>query len=245
MEYFSYAGSQKIIDGHTSPPTMPLPTITGGLLTGVDSPSPGSLTPTPPAASLALETSPGIDAETPSKGAMEGVVYRKAVTPRGPSLPRIIPPEDKETLLMQGQLPPLATETAALRPAASPQFNARRSASAHASHPSHDASQSSVSSRSSNLSSTSTSLSPITPITPVEEIRSNRALPLPLAPPLTGALTPQFADQNQEHLCSANPIQSKQVFNASSLQASQYLSSLSTGMDHHHSRLEADFVADI
>ncbi|KAL9116895.1 MAG: hypothetical protein Q9187_006577 [Circinaria calcarea] len=237
LEYFSYAGNQKPIDSQTSPLTMPLPTITGGPLTVLDSPSPGSLTPTPPAASLVLEASPGIDTETPPSGVMEGVVYREAVAPRVPSLPRIIPLEDKETLLMQGQLPPLAIETAALRPAASPQFNARRSVSAHASFLTHDASQSSVSSRSSNFSTPSTSLSPITPITPVEEIRSKRALPLPLAPPLTSALTSQFADQNQEHLYSANPIQSNQVFNPSSSQTSQHPSSLSTDIPHERRSL--------
>lgn len=245
LEYLSYVGSQQAIDDQTYPFTIPPPIVASGPITTVDSPSPGSLTATPSPASRVFEASPGIDIATQLNGLVKGAIHPKAVTIRGPSLPRIIPPEDKETLMMQAQLPPLATETVALRPAVSPQFSERRLQSEHASILSHDASKSSMSSRSSNLSSASTSLSPITPVTSVEGTRSERALPLPLVSPLAGASIPHYADQIQEAVYLAKSTQSNQAFTPTFVQMSQYSSSSSTGMDQTHSRFGAGNVSGL
>ena len=245
LEYLSYVGNQQAVNDQIYPLTMPEPVVTGGPITIVDSPSPGSSAATPSSASKILEAAQEIDTATQLNELVKGAVYREATTVRGPSLPRIIPPEDKATLLMQGQLPPLATETIALRPAVSPPFKARRSQSEHASFLSHDASKSSISSRSSNISSASTPLSPITPVTPVEEIRSKRALLLPLPLPPAGALIPQFVDQTKEPHYLPKPAQPNQAFDPAFVQTSQYSSSSSTGMDQNRSCLEAGHVSGL
>lgn len=160
---------------------------------------------------------------------------------RNPPLPRIVPPERRDVLLVPTQLPPLLGEPGTFRGQANPRPSEKEFPAPFLRH---DTSMSSRgSTKSSRSSSLSTAASSLTPATSIDEAKRHRALPPPppafaqptagspyLDPVLPGvhlALATQPSSASGSLLSLALPA-------AASSPASKHLGSLYPVARHHH-----------